>query len=241
VSHSSEHSDLSRLAGKHVVVIGAGQSALESAALLREGGATAEVVVRETKVRYLQQTAPWLHHVGFVSRLLYAPADVGPAGVSQLVAAPDWFRRVPRGLQDRLGPRAIRPAGAGWLVPRLADVQITSARTVLLTREVDGRIEITLDDGTTRTCDHVLLATGYRVDIAGYSFLPDELLRQIDRVAGYPRLSAGFETSVPNLYVVGAPAAWSFGPLMRFVAGTEFVSPALARSILGTRSTAKRA
>ncbi len=240
VSHSSEHDDLSAFAGKRVVVIGAGQSALESAALLHEGGATTEVLVRSDVVHWLRQTARWTHNIEFVSRILYAPPDVGPAGVSQLVASPDWWRRLPRKTQDRLGPRAIRPAGAAWLVDRLATVPITTGRTVRSAREVDGAVELTLDDGSIKTCDHVLLATGFRVNISGYSFLPDALLQRIDQVSGYPRLSPGFETSVPNLYIVGAPAAWSFGPLMRFVVGSEYVAPALARSILGSGTNSKR-
>jgi FAD-dependent urate hydroxylase len=239
VSHSSEHADLSTFAGKRVIVIGAGQSALESAALLHEGGATTEVVVRSEIVHWLRQTARWTHNLDWVSRILYAPADVGPAGVSQLVAAPNWWRRLPRRTQDKLGPRAIRPAGAAWLVDRLATVPITTGRSVRSAREVDGAVELTLDDGTVKTCDHVLLATGFRVNISGYGFLPDSLLQRIDQIDGYPRLSSGFETSVPGLYIVGAPAAWSFGPLMRFVVGSEYVAPALAGAILGSGSNSK--
>ena len=44
VSHVSEHGDLRPFAGRRVVVIGAGQSALESAALLFEARATVEVL-----------------------------------------------------------------------------------------------------------------------------------------------------------------------------------------------------
>jgi hypothetical protein len=55
----------------------------------------------------------------------------------------------------------------------------------------------------------------------------------IHRIAGYPQLDGGFQSSVPGLHFLGAPAAWSFGPLMRFVAGTEFASLALTRGILG--------
>ena len=81
---------------------------------------------------------------------------------------------------------------------------------------------------------------GSASNISGYGFLPDALLQRIDQVDGYPRLSPGFETSVPNLYIVGAPAAWSFGPLMRFVVGSEYVAPALARAILGSGTNSKR-
>jgi len=80
--------------------------------------------------------------------------------------------------------------------------------------------------------DHVVLGTGYRVDVTQYPFLSPNLLNNLDIVHGYPRLAAGFESSLPGLHFVGAPAAWSFGPLMRFVAGTEFTSRALAERIL---------
>jgi FAD-dependent urate hydroxylase len=83
----------------------------------------------------------------------------------------------------------------------------------------------------------VLLATGYRVDISLYSFLSERLLELIQRIDGYPRLDKGFESSVPGLHIVGAPAAWSFGPLMRFVAGADFTSRALARRIVGRKKS----
>ena len=84
-----------------------------------------------------------------------------------------------------------------------------------------------------RRCDHVLLATGYRVDISAYSFLPAELLQRIRCVGGYPRLSRGFESSLAGFHFLGAPSGWSYGPLMRFVAGTEFAAPALTSAVLG--------
>jgi hypothetical protein len=54
-------------------------------------------------------------------------------------------------------------------------------------------------------------------------------MEAIRRVDGYPQLSAGYESSVPGLYFLGAPAAWSYGPLMRFVAGADFASRTLVR------------
>ncbi|HVQ12578.1 MAG TPA: hypothetical protein VMS40_03265, partial [Vicinamibacterales bacterium] len=93
------------------------------------------------------------------------------------------------------------------------------------------RLRVRLNDGSESTVDHVVLGTGYRVNVARYPFLSPELVQQIDRVNGYPRLDSGFETSVPSLHFLGAPAAWSFGPLMRFVAGTEFTAQALARRV----------
>jgi FAD-dependent urate hydroxylase len=236
VSHSSEHRDLSGFAGRRVVVVGGGQSALESAALLHESGADVELVVRADRIYFLRRGHGLLHRLGPITRLLFAPAEVGPAGISRLVSTPAWYRRLPRSLQDRFSVRSLRPAGAAWLQPRLEQVPISLSTRVRSVVERDGEIELTFEDGMTRRCDHVLLATGYRVDISGYDFLPEPLLRRVKQVAGYPCLNRGFESSLEGLHFVGAPAAWSYGPLMRFVAGTEFAAPVLARAILAKDS-----
>jgi len=163
--------------------------------------------------------------------MMFAPAEVGPAGLSRLVALPGWYRRLPRSLQDRFAARSLRPAGAAWLIPRLRDVPIKGGVVVTGAKRMDGVVRLTLSDGSERCVDHVLLATGFRVDIGRYAFLPENLLRAVNRVDGYPRLSHGFESTLPGLYFLGAPAAWSFGPLMRFVAGTAWAAQALARGI----------
>jgi len=45
---------------------------------------------------------------------------------------------------------------------------------------------------------------------------------------------------VAGLHFLGAPAAWSFGPLMRFVAGTEFASGAVVRCIVRKNGDASK-
>jgi FAD-dependent urate hydroxylase len=233
-SHTSDHSDLGAFRGRRIAVVGGGQSALESAALLHEAGAEVEVIVRQPRIFFLRRV-PILHGLGPLTSMLFHPAEVGPAGISQLVGAPGAYRRLPRRVQDRFAVRSLRPAGAAWLRERLADVPIMLGHRVTSAEPAEGRAVLELDDGTKREVDHVLLATGYRVDIARYEFL-EGLAPAIDRVGGFPRLSAGFESSVPGLYFVGAPAAWSFGPLMRFVAGTEFAGARLAAAIVGRRA-----
>jgi cation diffusion facilitator CzcD-associated flavoprotein CzcO len=234
LSHTSEHRDLRAFSGKVVLVVGSGQSALESGALLHEAGAEIEVVGRSAKIHWLQgHLSKALHHrLGkFTRRVLYAPTDVGPAGVSQLMARPDLLRHLPRGVQDKLSRRCIRPAGARWLVERLRDVPITLGRTIVSASIVSDRVKVILDDGSERIADHVLLGTGYRVDVSKYEFLAPQLAQSIDRVNGYPCLKRGLETSVQGLHILGAPAAWSFGPLMRFVSGAGYASRALIELI----------
>jgi hypothetical protein len=92
-----------------------------------------------------------------------------------------------------------------------------------------------LDDGSSRSVDHVLLGTGYSVDISKYRFLAPQLIEEIDLMDGYPRLRAGFGSSVPGLHFIGATAARSFGPLLYFVAGTEFASRELAAHLVPNR------
>lgn len=233
-SHTSEHSDMKKFAGKTVLVVGGGQSALESAALLYENGAAAEVISRSRTIHWLQGWASRTLHHGlgkFANRLLYAPTDVGPAGISQLMARPDFVRRLPRSLQDRLRIRSVRPAGARWLIDRLHDVPIRLGCSIASVTIAGDRVRVGLDDGTEPTVDHVLLGTGYRPDVTKYKFLSPELAKSLRVFNGFPVLQSGLETSIPGLYMLGAPGVWSFGPLLQFVSGTHYASQSLTRHI----------
>jgi FAD-dependent urate hydroxylase len=236
-SHSSGHRDFSRFAGQRVLVVGGGQSALESAALLHESGAAVEVIVRAPGVhwlRYGSRLHTWLHNqANPLRRILYPPSDVGPPGLNWIVDTPDLFRRLPFALHSRIARRAIRPAGAGWLRPRMNGVRITTGRVILSANPVGQQVRLRLEDGTERCVDHILLATGYHVDISRCTFLAPDLVQSLRLVDGYPELTAGFEASLPGLHFLGASAAGTFGPLMRFVAGTKYAASALTRCILG--------
>ena len=232
VSHCYDGRGLKEL-GHRVAVIGAGQSALESAALLHEAGVEVEVLARAPQLRWIGMHKR-LHELGLISKMLYSKHDVGPIGISRLVAYPNLVKRIPLQLRDRIRIRAVKPAGAPWLIPRLDRVTITTGRCVVEAVEAAGRARLTLDDGSTREVDHVLLGTGYQADLSQYKFLDDALLQQVRLLDGYPDLSAGFSSSVPGLHFIGAAAARTFGPLLYFVAGTEFTSRELV-SFLRTK------
>jgi thioredoxin reductase len=230
VSHCYEGRPVHQFAGKRVIVIGAGQSSLESAALLHEAGADVELIARNSALRWIGGH-PWLHRLGPISDLLYSKHDVGPAGISRLVAFPRVVHRIPLSLRDRIRTRAVRPAGARWLPDRLAHVKITTGRTVLQADSIGQEARLKLDDGSERAADHVLLGTGYSVDIGKYQFLSPDLVSAVRTQGGYPVLASGFRCSVPGLYFIGATAARSFGPLLYFVAGTEFASRVLTSHV----------
>lgn len=228
VSHPARHADFSAFNGRKVLVIGGGQYALESAALLHESGADVEVLVRAARINWLSG-GRLRKYLGPLSRFVYAWTDVGPPGLDWLVAFPGLFRRLPRSWQTVLARRAIRPAGSTWVRQRLRDVTITTGRAVVSAERSGAQLRLKLDDYSERLVDHVLMATGYRIDVAKYRFLAPELVSRIATVQGYPRLRTGFESSVPGLHFLGAPAAWSYGPLLRFVSGTYYASGELTR------------
>jgi FAD-dependent urate hydroxylase len=232
ISHSSEHSDLAPFKHRKVAVVGGGQSALESAALLHEAGAQVELLVRSPRLRWLKPPQG-LAALPPIERLLWAPAHVGPAGISQLVARPNYYRRLPRRIQDCFA--VLPPAGAAWLRPRVEHkIPASLGYTVVSVSCHEDKLDLTPASGRPRRVDHVLLATGYKIDISRYEFIAERLLAAVTTMSGYPQLNSHFESSVPGLHFVGAPAAWSFGPLMKFVAGAEFAAKAVARGVVAS-------
>lgn len=236
-SHTFEHDDLAFLGGKQVLVIGGGQSALESAALLHELGANVEVLIRRPSIKWLADdpTAPPPPPPRI--NIPLPPTDVGGRVSGWIAAAPDVYRWAPGAVQPWVSVSCTRPAGSGWLRPRLEAVPLTYEVSPVAAEASDGGVSVRLSDGSARHVDHVLLGTGYQIDATKYPFLAPELIREIAIAGGYPLLGPGLESSVPGLHFLGAPAALSFGPIMRFVVGTWYAAPALARRAQGRRQS----
>jgi hypothetical protein len=234
-SHSSQHTGFSQFSGKRVLVVGGGQSALESGALLGEAGAEVEILVREPRVHWLRWRAR-ITRRGILGRLIYSARDVGPPGISQLVARPDYFKLLPRNWQNWIGKRSVRPAGASWLVERLKTTPIRTTSHIVAAAQVNGNLRVSLNDGTEKRVDHILFATGYRINVTKYKFLSSEIVNSLHVINGYPRLGRGLESSVRGLYFLGAPAAWSFGPVARFVSGAHYCVPAMVEKVAGSQA-----
>ncbi|MGV9567801.1 FAD-dependent oxidoreductase [Streptomyces sp. NPDC003480] len=233
VSHTSHHTDLSPYAGQRVAVIGGGQSALESAALLHEAGTEVQVLVREARVLWGTKpdpVRPWAQRVA-------KPAS--PLGTGWVLAAvcraPGGLRRFPAAARMLLFRRALGPSGGWWLRDRVEDVVPVRTSSRVTRAEADGsgvRLEVAGPGGSeTFAVDHVLAATGYRLDLDAVPFLSPTVRGALTCVPGSkaPHLSVSFESSVPGLYFTGSLAAPMFGPMMRFVAGTEFAATRITR------------
>lgn len=233
-SHTSNriNNDLGRLAGKRVIVVGAGQSAIESAVLLYEAGADVEVLVREPQVR-------WLKPAGLIEWLMdakinpfNAPGKIGPVGINWLIEHPALFTLTARQSQDWMTRRAMRPAASAWLRSRGTRLKISLGTHAIDAAVRSSKAHLRLSDGSERTVDHVLLGTGYKINIARYGFLSTELLQRVKTVNGYPVLNRAFESSSDGLYFVGATAAYSFGPYLRFVAGSQYAARTLSSNAI---------
>jgi FAD-dependent urate hydroxylase len=242
VSHASEHTDLAVFRGKRVAVIGRGQSATESAALLDEAGAEAEII-SHGDIRWLGASANRATRKTLMRRLrevLASPSEVGPFPLSWLVEVPGVVRHMPASLREEFSQRCLKAAAAGWLKPRFANVTCRPVRAITAAHAHGDRIALDLDDDA-QIFDHVLLGTGYRVDIARLGILAPQLLDRIARADGSPLLGRGFESSVLGLHFVGSYAVKSFGPLLRFIAGAPYAARKVAEAALYRRTASKRA
>jgi len=80
----------------------------------------------------------------------------------------------------------------------------------------------------------------YRVNLSKYVSLNSHISESISSVNRYPARGSGFESSIPGLHFLGAPAAaWSFGILMHFVSGTHYASRAITRYIAAEPEAAR--
>jgi cation diffusion facilitator CzcD-associated flavoprotein CzcO len=233
-SHASEHDDLGVFRGKRVAVVGRGQSACESAVLLHEAGAEVEIICRGGIHWLGNGRPPGNAMIGWLSERLASPSGVGPFPLNWLAEMPDAAGLMPAGMRAWFNARCLRPGAAGWLWPRFDGVRVLAGERIHGAVAVGERIALTLDHGSA-VFDHVLLGTGYRIDIAKLGILGPDLLRRIACRDGAPRLAAGFESNVPGLHFVGASAVASYGPLMRFIAGTAFAARELTEAVLEHR------
>jgi len=236
--HTSNESDFTRFKGKRVVVLGAGQSALQAAALLHESDADVHLYVRGWGVYFggkMPARRPIKH------RILYSNTVLGPGlenwvlqHIPMLMHHLSDEKRVP------FTRKHLGPAGAWWLKDRVEGLipvhpffQLREARA-----EGDGvQLLFTGRDGEERIvhADYVVAGTGYDANLDRLAFIEPALREQMERVAGAPRLSRHFEASVPGLYFVGPASAFSFGPLFRFVAGASYATPVVARHLTRSR------
>lgn len=235
VTHSSAHADLSRFRDRQVVVIGAGSSAVDIAAILHELGAKVELTARAARVAFherAQEPRP------LVDRLLNPRSGLGIGWRSRLCSdAPMVFHAMPERFRLRIVKRHLGPA-PGWFVKDkmvgkvpmhtgfdLSEAEVRGGRVHLQLTGAGGAKEL--------IADHVIAGTGYRPSLDRLPFLEPGLRRSIADLVGTPVLTQSFESSSPGLYFVGLASANAFGPLMRFAFGAGYTAKRLTRHLVG--------
>ncbi len=242
VTHTSAHPDLSKFRGKDVLVIGAGQSSLETAALLHEHGASVKIVARRNHGGIFWLEPNRLEPPTRLERLRTPVVRLCEGWFCwRYDRLQDLFRHLPVDMRVRRAFRVLGPAGAWWLRDRVeGQVPVIVGHSIVGAEAIGDRVRVELngpDGSVILEADHVISGTGFRLDVNRLDYL-DPAIRQSLKVAGgAPILSHSFESSVPGLFFVGALAAPSMGPAMRFVAGTHFTAPRVARRL---RSLSRR-
>jgi len=247
LSHSFAHSDLEAFRGRNVVVVGGGSSAIDLAVLLHEAGAAVQLVARNKELKFHNKPNPGKR--SFWQRIRSPQSGLGPGLKSRFCCdAPRVFRHLPIRFRLRAVRTHLGPSGGWFIKDRLMNhVPLLLGWSVESADVRDGRACLRLrgSEGSIQEipADHVIAATGFKVDVERLQFLDQKIRSKIDTVESTPILSSTFESSVPGLFFVGVSAANSFGPLMRFAFGADFAarnimralaSPAISASTLST-------
>ena len=240
LTHSARHREVEPFRGRNVTVIGGGSSALDLAGLLHEAGADVQLVSRRGELKFHSQ--PTGKPRSWWQQVRHPQSGLGPGMRSRFFAdAPGAFYYLPEQLRLEIVRRTLGPSG-GWFIrdkvmgkvplhlgctPQGADVQ-------------NGRVHLNVQsaDGVKReiVTEHIIAATGYRVDLDRLKFLNSEMRSKIKSINGAPILSSSFESSIPGLYFAGVAAANSFGPVMRFAFGAGFAARTLTRALTTSAS-----
>jgi thioredoxin reductase len=245
LSHSARYHEVEPFRGHSVVVVGGGASALDWAGLLKEAGADVQLVTRRKELKFHSQ--PTGKPRSAWQQIRHPQSGLGPGMRSRFFAnAPALFYYLPEKLRVEAVRRTLGPSG-GWFIRDkvMGKVPLHLGCTPKSAEVKDGQVHLRIqaDDGSERelVTEHVIAATGYKVDLDRLQFLSPEIRAKLKTVNRAPVLSSGFESSMPGLYFAGIAAANSFGPVMRFAFGAGFaartVTQAVKKSSVTVQST----
>jgi thioredoxin reductase len=243
LTHSARHREVAPFRGRNIVVIGGGSSALDLAGLLHEAGAHVELVSRRQELKFHSQ--PTGKPRSGWQQIRHPQSGLGPGMRSRFFAdLPMAFYYLPERLRVEAVRRTLGPSG-GWFIRDkvIGKVPLHLGCTPQRAKIQNGNVHLTVRaaDGSEReiVTEHVIAATGYKVDLERLKFLDPEIRSKLKALNGAPVLSSNFESSMPSLYFAGVAAANSFGPVMRFAFGAGFTARTLARTL--TKSLSREA
>jgi lysine/ornithine N-monooxygenase len=234
LTHSSAHKELSSFEGRRVAVIGAGASAVDLAGLLHEAGADTHLIARRPAIAFHE---PSVEPRPIAQRVLMPRSGLGLGWRSRLCTdVPLLFHSMPSRLRRRAVQRHLGPA-PGWFAKSRFVGRVTSHLGTTI-KQVGMRgssvsLKFIQQDSSDNELqfDHVICATGYKVNLQRLGFIDPALRKQMATADDVPVLNRNFQSVVPDLYFVGLASSNSFGPLCRFAYGAKFTSKRLARHL----------
>ena len=237
VTHSSDHADVSAFRGRSVAVIGAGASAIDTAAALRDAGADVRIIARRNSIAFHDRPAP-----RSLGQKVRAPRSGLGVGWRSWMCTnlPLVFHSMPLKFRTRVVQRHLGPAPGWFMKDRIVGpVPLFLGSNLTDVSVKDGKVHLAYrsakDGPGACVVDHVIGATGFRVDIERLSFIDDPLRSRVRCADGSPVLGRHFESSVRGLYFTGVASANSFGPLMRFACGAQFTARRLTKRLARRR------
>jgi FAD-dependent urate hydroxylase len=219
-SHTCELVRFDDFAGARVLIVGGRQSAYEWAALIGEHGAEQVDIVHR-------------HEVPRFDRVSWRFAD---EYVDHTVANPGWWRSL-TALEQEAIFREFWEVGRltleWWLTPRLQGERFrrrpgTWVVAAWTSDEDAARVE--LSDGTALEVDRIVLATGYRPDLARVPYI-SEVLPLVETSNGFPILDDAFQTSLPGFFMTGFVGTRDFGPFFGFTKGVPAAADLVVRGL----------
>ncbi len=235
LSHSAAHYDLEKFRGRSVIVLGGGSSAMDLAALLHEGGADVQLVARRSTLKF--HNKPNGKKRSFWQQLRNPQSGLGPGMKSKFYSDfPNIFHYLPRNTRLQIVRTHLGPSG-GWFIKDMVEGKVPLSLGYATERaEVrGGKVTLSLSgkDGSKKevSADHVIAATGYKVDLERLKFLSSQIRTELKGNEETLPLSSSFESSVPGMYFIGVAAADSFGPLMRFAFGAGFAARCVTKAV----------
>ena len=236
MTHSSRHNSVRDFQHRRVAVIGGGASATDLAGLLQEQGCEVHLVARRAAITF---HAPTASERSLLDRVIKPRSGLGDGWRGRLCAEyPLAFHMLPVGMRHSAVRRVNGPAAVWHTKEKIVGkVAMHLSTRINAVAQTGGGVELELasEAGSKKLCvDHVIAATGYKVELSRLRFMHPALIERVRTVEDAPVLSRNFETSVAGLHMVGLASANSFGPLCRFACGARFTSRQLTRHLAAT-------
>jgi thioredoxin reductase len=231
--HTFDISGYDEFKGKTVAVIGAGASAIEAGALVRESGGTSDVYVRGAEAVFHGRTA---RERSLWQRMKTPTSVLGASRRGWILEHLPWLvYRLPVERRTRFVKNQLGPASPWWIKDRTQGMPIHVGHELIEAHSTGNRVQLAFRDGTGHTkateVDFVIAGTGYDVDVTRLAYLDPGMIPSIRCIDRAPALNPYFESSVPGLYFLGTLSYMCFGPLFRFVCGAEKAVPKVARHL----------